>query len=129
MHIIDNINLKRIFIATGIYTVIYLGFWNSTNTTIGNYSSVVFTAFYLFIFLVLVVSGFIAGRLAKSSGWSNGIIVGITVPVINAIVNDIFPGIELIYIPPVEIFINQLIPATVCCCIGGYIADLLRKTN
>jgi len=121
--------MKGALVAIGLYTVFYSIFWNITNTTIGIRSSAAVVALYLVIFLMLVVSGFVAGRLAKSSGWLNGIIVGITAPVINVIVNDTFPGVELIYIPPVTTIIYQLVPTTVCCCIGGFIADLLRKTK
>lgn len=126
MHRISKLSLKGIYVSLGIYAVFYMVFWNIANSTLASKSSILLLIVF---YLMQVICGFVAGRIAKLSGWLNGMVVGLGVPVINALVNEIFPGYELIYIPPGDVFIRQLVAALICCCIGGFIADFLRKTK
>ena len=83
---------------------------------------------FLFQLMILIISGYVAGRIAKRNGWLNGLMVGIPAPVVIAIgfgvitqqisvVSTTFSGIGMFW----------LIQSILCCTLGGLLWDVQSR--
>ena len=82
-------------------------------------------ALFIFQILLFIVSGYIAGRIAKHDGWLNGLMVGVPLPIIVAI--GFALGTQQASMASkvlTEIGMFWLIQSVVLCTLGGFIADV-----
>jgi len=119
-----RIEQRAVYIGLGIFSILYIGFIFLGNTLGVNSLG---TLFWLQI-LMLIVSGFAAGFIAKTNGWLNGLMVGVAAPIVLSL------GMSLVTMElntASEIFsalgVFWLLQSVFFCSFGGFIWDVYAK--
>lgn len=110
-----------VYIGLGVFTASYL-------FSIAFMKSVLPGAFEMILFVqlfLLVLSGYISGRVARIDGWLNGLVVGIGAPLV------LVSGVGLVYgdisvVPKflAELGLFLLIESIIFCMFGGFLWDM-----
>jgi len=117
---------KAVYWGLGTFAVLYLGFIFLGNLTNAEPLAVLF---WLQVFL-LVISGFVAGTVAKHHGWANGAMVGVAAPFVLAIgtaIATMEPALAPEVLAGAGIF--WLIQSVLLCSLGGFIYDAFIKVK
>lgn len=120
----EKIVPRAVYIGLATFAVLYIIFVLTGTLLEGGELAPMF----LFQLMILIVSGYVAGRIAKRNGWLNGLMVGIPAPVVIAIgfgvmtqqisiVSSTFSGIGMFW----------LIQSILCCTFGGFLWDVQSR--
>ena len=119
-----NVVPKAVYTGLASFAGLYIGFIVLMNLIGGKPLAVVF---WLQIIL-LMVSGYIAGRIAKSKGWLNGLMVGVAAPIVLSVgmslatmqinmASQVFSALGIVW----------LVQSIVLCTLGGFVWDVHSK--
>lgn len=124
MNIKDKVEQKAVYIGLATFSSSYIGL-----IILGNLlgAKPVAMLFWLQIIL-LITSGYVAGRLAKLNGWLNGLMVGVAAPIVLSIgmaiatmqlnmASQVFSALGIFW----------LVQSVILCSFGGFVWDIHAK--
>ena len=124
MNVKGNVDPRAVYIGLATFSGLYIGFIILGNLIDGEPLALIFW----FQISLLTFSGYIAGRLAKSKGWLNGLMVGIAAPIVISVgtslatmqlnmASQVFSALGVVW----------LVQSVALCSLGGFVWDVQSK--